>query len=398
MRDSSDRVGDVAVPAAVTPRAVLFLTHALGLTGAAVHMTVLGRELIQRGVRVGVVTRELDENKAFGLPFYKEAGLEIFQAPFAGYGIKWQNVRNTARSIRRVREVVREFAPDLIHVHAPTLCLVARAIGRPYITTFHIGVSGPKKRRIARAANKLVKHPFGRRVIAISRQLAYDLEHGLGIPRQTIRQTTCTVDETRFTPPTPQQRREARSEFNVPDGALAVGMVAVLEQRKNHRLLLDAMRALKQRSAPVVALLAGSGWGTYPHEIQDYAASLDLGRSVRFLGHQPAERVYHASDVFVLPSLQEGFPLSVIEAMLCGLVPIRTPSEGFDEQITNAQTGYIVPFDRPDVLADRLQTLAGDPVLRQRLADAAERTARERFSAFRMADETLQVYREALGR
>jgi glycosyltransferase involved in cell wall biosynthesis len=170
-----------------------------------------------------------------------------------------------------------------------------------------------------------------------------------------------------------------------------------LSGRKNHRLLLDTMRLLKQMNVPVVALLAGEGWGTYPQELQDYAATLGVGGSVRFLDHQPATSVYRASDVFVLPSRQEGFPLSVIEAMLCGLVPIRTPSEGAEEQITDGQTGYIVLFDRPEVLAVRLETLANDPALRQQLADAAQRTARERFSASRTADETLQVYREALG-
>jgi glycosyltransferase involved in cell wall biosynthesis len=390
---------DGTLVAEALPRAVLFLTHALSLGGVTTHMTVLGRELVRRGIRVGVVTHELNEREPFGLPIYREAGLEVFQAPFAGYGLNWLGLRRTVRSVRRMRQIVRTFEPDLLHVHAPTLCLVARALRRPYVTTFHISVTGPKKCQIARAANRLLSRPFGRCVIAISNHLAADLEQRLCMPRETIRLVTYTVDDTRFSAPTPAERELARATLGVPSGSFVIGMVAGLEPRKNHGLLLDALGLLKQQGTTVVALLAGGGgWHEYSEAVRVHAASLGLGNSARFLGHAPASQVYHASDVFVLTSRQEGFPLSVIEAMLSGLVPIRTPSEGADEQIIDGETGYIVPFDRPDILAERISTLAGNPALRQRMSDAAQRSVRLRFRAGRMADETLEVYREALGR
>jgi glycosyltransferase involved in cell wall biosynthesis len=379
------------------PGRILFLTHALNLSGAAVHMTELGRGLVKRGFKVAIATKYLDEGKAFGKEVYEAAGFEVFNVLFPGYGLNRENVGRVIGSRKGLRKVLDEFKPTLVHVHAPTLCMFACAAGVPYVTTFNIAVNGRQKQRIARLVNRIMSTPFGQRVIAISGDLELELSEKLCIRKELIRKCTYAVDEARFSPATADQRRAARQAFGIRDGVPVTSMLARLEPRKNHGLLMEAVAKVKSRGVAMMTLLAGDGWEK-PYIESLYQKARDLGldeSSLKFVGQQPARRVYDASDACVLPSLQEGFPLTIVEAMHCGVVPIRTPSEGAAEQIVDGKTGYIVPFGEPDTLADRLIGLATDGELRSRLSHQAREFALAHFSLDSMLERTIEIYTEA---
>jgi glycosyltransferase involved in cell wall biosynthesis len=108
--------------------------------------------------------------------------------------------------------------------------------------------------------------------------------------------------------------------------------------------------------------------------------------------------VLWASDVCVLPSRQEGFAVVIIEAMLCGVVPIRTPAAGAAEQIDDGTSGFIVPFEDSAALAERLYTLLSDPDCRSRMSAATLEKGRTQFSEKVMVDRTIGVYNEVLQR
>jgi glycosyltransferase involved in cell wall biosynthesis len=97
-----------------------------------------------------------------------------------------------------------------------------------------------------------------------------------------------------------------------------------------------------------------------------------------------------------LPSLNESFGIVVIEAMLCGIVPVRTPTGGALDQIEDGHTGFIVPLDDDKSLANRLEQLFQDSDLRLRMSRGALAVARERFTATVMIRHTLEVYEETL--
>ena len=85
-------------------------------------------------------------------------------------------------------------------------------------------------------------------------------------------------------------------------------------------------------------------WGD---KMREYAKGAGIAGQVQFLGYTDSRHVLWASDVCVLPSRQEGFAVAIIEAMLCGVVPIRTPAAGAAEQIDDGTNGFIVPFESP---------------------------------------------------
>jgi glycosyltransferase involved in cell wall biosynthesis len=103
-----------------------------------------------------------------------------------------------------------------------------------------------------------------------------------------------------------------------------------------------------------------------------------------------------AADVFVLPSRQEGMPLAALEAMDAGLPVVATDVIGTAEVVAHGRTGTLVPPQDPARLAEALAELLADPDLRQRHAEAGRRRYVERFTARRMAEDTLRVYRDVL--
>lgn len=377
-------------------RGVLFISHQLHLGGVATHMHALGLGLIERGVRVGVVARDLNEGQQFGRAYFENSGITPIQCEFPAYGLSPANVRKAVGSVRRLRAIARDFDADVLHVHAPTLCLAARGTGLPYVTTFNLTVEGKNKLRIARMVNTLSSTAFGRTSIAISKGVRDNLVNDLRIPADRIEIPTYTIDDSAYQPATAEQRAAARRQYGLGDDDFVVCMVASLEERKNHPLLLDAMQLVPNGGRPLRAILAGSGWGDQAENLLRGIESRGLSGRVLYLGQQQARTVYQASDALVLPSRHEGFGLVVIEAMLSGLVPIRTPGPGDVEQIRDGETGLIVPFDPPQVLADRLARLADDHAWRSRLASEALADARTRFSRQKMADEILALYRRAV--
>jgi glycosyltransferase involved in cell wall biosynthesis len=119
---------------------------------------------------------------------------------------------------------------------------------------------------------------------------------------------------------------------------------------------------------------------------------------VNFLGMCDSRQVLWASDISVLPSQQgtEAFPLVIIESMLCGVIPIRTPAAGAYDQIKSGVNGYIFPFNDTDKLAENLEILLKDGKLKNLISSEAFRSGQEHFTVDKMLHDTIQVYMNIL--
>ena len=131
-------------------------------------------------------------------------------------------------------------------------------------------------------------------------------------------------------------------------------------------------------------------------EAQILADELAVSDLLHLVGYTDARKVLWASDLTVLPSAYEGLPMAIIEAMLCGVVPIRTPAAGAMDQIQDGIDGFLFPFEDHLALADRIEQLISAPNLREQMASAALASAREKFSLQSMIDKTICVYKSVL--
>ena len=168
--------------------------------------------------------------------------------------------------------------------------------------------------------------------------------------------------------------------------------VARLDAQKGVGYLLEAV-ALAPEAQFVLA-----GEGPERAALEAQAAALGIAERVTFLGFRTdIADLIAVCDLFVLPSLFEGLPLSVLEAMAAGRPVIATAIGGTDEAITSGETGLLVPPADPAALAGAIRALLADPPLAGRLAQAGRARAEAQFSAERMVREVTQVYRELLG-
>jgi glycosyltransferase involved in cell wall biosynthesis len=164
--------------------------------------------------------------------------------------------------------------------------------------------------------------------------------------------------------------------------------VARLAQQKGHRFLLEAIARLPLNLRwEWCFVLAGDG--ELADQLQAQAAQLGLGEELHFLGHTTQVPAWLAlAEVFVLPSLYEGLPLSLLEAMAQGLPCIATAVDGNREVLRDQENGLLCPAADGPSLAQTLEVLLTNPAFRQRLGNQAQAD----YQSYWTFERTWQAY------
>jgi glycosyltransferase involved in cell wall biosynthesis len=233
-----------------------------------------------------------------------------------------------------------------------------------------------------------------RRVIADSECTKRDLRALLGVPEEKIRVVALACDE-RFRPQ-PRETARARIAERYDLGAPYLLHVGTLEPRKNLERLVRAYARLRRvrRDAPLLALAGPPGWGEAA--LRRAIAEAGMGEFVRLIGRVPPDdlvALYAAAELFVFPSLYEGFGLPLLEAMACG-VPAVASSAGALPELAGDAAHLVDPLDEA-ALGEAMLAVLADPARRSELRDRGLRRAAG-FTWDRCARETLAVYEEAL--
>ena len=189
--------------------------------------------------------------------------------------------------------------------------------------------------------------------------------------------------------PTAADTARARASLGLEADDLVVGTVAALRVEKAHEVLLRAVARLAPALPRLKAVLIGSG--VREDELRAEAQSLGIADRVVFAGFRSdAVSLLPALDVKCLTSVQETFPVSVLEAMAAARPVVMTDCEGIPEIVIEGETGHIVPIGDDAALADRLAALLADPALRARMGAAGRRRAAREFPV----ERTLRRYEE----
>jgi glycosyltransferase involved in cell wall biosynthesis len=176
-----------------------------------------------------------------------------------------------------------------------------------------------------------------------------------------------------------------------------VTTVGRLTAIKQHDLLLEAISLLATKSPDLVLLIVGDG--ELRQALESEVAARGLQRTVRFLGWRgDLERVYAATDVFVLTSRNEGTPVALIEAMASGLPAVSTDVGGVRDVVVSPDAGSLVPFGDAGALADALQRYAESAAIRETVGRAARVSVGQRFTLQRLVADIRVLYDELLER
>ena len=176
---------------------------------------------------------------------------------------------------------------------------------------------------------------------------------------------------------------------------IVVGTAGRLVELKGIEYLLNAAAALRHEYPGLRVEIAGSG--PYREKLVEAVTRCGLRNHVEFLGWiADLGPVLARWDIFVMPSLEEGFPIAALDAMAAGLPVIATLAGGVPELVEDGKTGWLVPPRDAEALASRLRLMLSNPGLRHVMGSAAYARVRDRFAVAQMAQNFAQLYDELL--
>jgi glycosyltransferase involved in cell wall biosynthesis len=353
--------------------------------GVAENVMRLAMGLGDRGWEVSVAGPE----RAVTYRPLAEAGIPVERLPLErGYGHPLRD----ARALRRLAGVMRRGRYDLTHAHSAKAGVLGRlaaaatrtpAVYSPHCFPF-VGPWGLPRRAFSTGVERALA-PLTRKILCVA-----DQERSLALEKHVGRAEKLVVVHNGSEPCEEGLDPDPELAAFATEGPLAACITALRPQKAVH-VLVEAAPAVLERVPE--ARLAVIGNGELRGELEARAAELAVSPQLRFFDfHAPAARQLRSLDVFVLPSAWEAFPISVLEALACGVPQVATDVGGTSEAVGEGETGLLCPPNDPAALADRIVELLRDPGRRERMAAASRQRHRERFLLERMIDETAAVY------
>jgi len=213
-------------------------------------------------------------------------------------------------------------------------------------------------------------------VISVSQATAKWLQEERGVSERQITVIPYGVDLQRFIT---ARNMQLKAQLGIPAASPVIGMVARLQPQKGHTFLFQAARIIQEKAPQTRIVLVGGGPDRDILEKQVH--EMGLANMVHFLGYRDdIPDLLNTFDIFTLPSLFEGLPNVVLEAMACGLPVVATPVDGTREAVIPEQTGILVPVEKPALLAEALLALLTNPARARELGENGRRRVENEFS------------------
>ena len=358
--------------------------------GAERQVMLLAKGLCRRGWRVSVVALSGSGGPAAGV--LTDAGVSFLS-------LKMRKGLADPRGWIRFQRWLRRERPDVVHAHLPHAAWFARwsrlAASIPVlpaepipvlIDTLHSTATGGVGRWIGYRLSRGLPDC----VTAVS-QAAAESHIQAGMARRERTQVLPNGIDVDAWRPENRVRSTVRRELGLNDGFLWLA-AGRLEPVKDYSTLLQAMTGM-----PAPARLLIAGCGSLKTELAALSARLGLEGRVRFLGFLPdLRRLMQAADGFVLSSLWEGLPMSLLEAAACGLPVVATDVPGTHEAVADGVTGRLIPGGDPAALSAAMAAMMRLPVAECRaIGDRARLRVTERFGLESVLDRWERLYREA---
>jgi len=313
--------------------------------------------------------------------------------------------------VPRLASLIRRVDPQLVHTQLVMSDLVGRTAvvcgrARPMLSTLQNRPYDPEAirtefassllARVIRLADRWLGAWTKTRFLAVSESVRASYIREQRIPPERIDVLHNSIDLSEFSgePLSPAERRSRRSQLGLGDGPLLLN-VARHTRQKGLLGLVTAMDAAPVRASGARLLLVGSGPET--PLIEERVRALGLEPAVRVLGRRSDVRELMAlSDVFVLPSVYEGLPLALLEALAMRL-PVVASDLPEIREVTTDRGAHLVPPGNPALLAERIAGLIANPELRSASAAEGRRQVESRFDSRQNAQRFAEVLRRATG-
>jgi glycosyltransferase involved in cell wall biosynthesis len=356
-----------------------------GMYGAEHVLLNLCRSLrkLDCDVTVGVFRNATNPHTEIGDRLTAE-NIEVVEIPCAGR-VDWA-------AIKKTRHLMRQVQTDVVHSHGYKgdiySYLATRFASIPLVATAHNWTGESELPPIYNKLDRVVLRRFSA-VAAVSDGVAQVLD-GSGVAAKKIIRIANGIDLTPYEEAIPAARRELH-DSNAP----IVGLVGRLVQEKGCFEFVRAAAQVLPTFPEARFLLVGEG--PERDSLEQLARDLQIDKSVVFAGHRnDMPSVYASLAICVLPSFEEGMPMTLMEAMAAGRSVIATPVGQIPAMVDQETNGLLVNPGNVGELSSAMMRLLGDVVLRQRMGENGREKAQRLFSADSMARAYLNLYRHVL--
>jgi len=382
---------------------VLRVIARLNIGGPALHVAYLTAGLADRGYDTTLVAGTLARGEESMAAVAGERGVTVESLSELHREIApWHD----ARAIVRLACIIRRDRPTILHTHTAKAGAVGRIAAllsgdaRPPIIvhTFHghvlRGYFNPfvtlgfrtLERWLARTTTALV---------AVSPEVRDDLVR-LGVaPASKFTVVRLGIELGERVGADEDERRETRRLIGLAQDAFVVGWVGRMTAVKRTDDVVLALRKLVDRGVDAYLCLVGDGPDR--DHLESYAHELGVIKRCLFVGYQDdVSRFYNAIDVLLLPSVSEGTPVSVIEALAAERPAVATRVGGVPDVVRDGVDGFLVDVGDAGALAERLAELAADPERRARMGAEGRSRVLERYAVGRLVEDVDRLYRSLL--
>lgn len=317
------------------------------------------------------------------------------------------NIFSDIQAFWKLRKVIKEFRPDIVHTHASKAGALGRlaafTAGVPVIVhTYHGHVFhsyfGSFKTKVFKTIERfLASRTTG--IIAISALQKEEIGtiHRICSP-QKIEIIPLGFDLTKFQQNLPEKRTETRSKYRLEEGEVAVAIVGRLAPIKNHTLFLDACEiALEQGIRKTRFFIVGNG--ELFIEIKTRIAELNSrfdGCFVMTSWIKDIATFNAGMDLICLTSNNEGTPVSLIEAQACGVPVLSTDVGGVKDILLEGETGFIVSAGNVELFAEKLVHLINNEEIRKKMSKNGWNFVRDKFHYKRLVHDMEKYYRQLI--
>ncbi len=274
--------------------------------------------------------------------------------------------------------------------------IAGRLAGVPVIiSTVHNSLKDYEVRSLRRWCYRFllrVTLPFVHQIICVSDANRLDLIEECPAAAARIQRVHNGVDPSAF--PSQPDRKKVREELDIVAGPVLI-MIARLTEAKGHQYLLHALPCLLETWPQLSCVFVGEG--ELRDQLHRLAIELAVERSCRFVGvREDIADILAAADVAVLPSLSEGFPFVLLEALAMGCPVVASRVNGVPELIEDRKTGLLVPARDSQALAAAIREVLSDPTAASKMGVAGRAVVRERFTVDHMVANTTAIFDAAM--
>ena len=384
------------------PIRVLRVIARLNVGGPSLHVSYLTAGLASRGYATTLAAGEISAGEASMAFVAEQRGIAVRSIPELQREV---SPLHDAGAVRRLVELIQQERPHVLHTHTAKAGTVGRFAARlagsarpPVVVhTFHghtlEGYFSPAKQKAYRLIERALAQQTDA-LVAVSPEVRDELV-AIGVaPASRFAVVRLGIELTERMQGS-EQGEELRASLGIPAGQFTIGWVGRMTAVKRADDVLRTLSLLRERGIDAALVMVGDGPDR--PELEALARELGVESATRFVGFQDdVGPWFHAFDVLLLPSRNEGTPVSAIETLAAGRPVVASRVGGVPDVVDDASDGYLFPVGDVQSAADHLARLAGDAGLRQRMGETGRARVLARYQVPRLVEDVDRLYRSLL--